>query len=195
MSTTVTKKRWPWAEAMKVAGELVGRLVLAEATHRLEVVGSLRRHKDTVGDIELLYIPRWREEQDPREMLPHNISVNLADRCIAVMLSQGLIEKRTNILGREMYGERNKLMRHVASGIAVDLFAATEENWFNYLVCRTGGAENNIAIAQAARAKGWQWNPYGTGFSRERNAPHVVTSEEDVFRFVGLPYREPRDRS
>lgn len=46
-----------------------------------------------------------------------------------------------------MWGEKNKLAVHVRTGIPVDFFAATEANWWNYLVCRTGGEQNNIAIA------------------------------------------------
>ncbi len=83
-----------------------------------------------------------------------------------------------------MWGEKNKLAVHVASGVPVDLFAATEANWFNYLVCRTGPGESNIAIASAAKAMGWQWHPYGTGFSRPvglGTEGRAVASEREVF--------------
>lgn len=82
----------------------------------------------------------------------------------------------------------------------MDFFTATRDNWFNYLVCRTGGAENNVKICNAAIAKGWKWNPYGTGFSRENNRviagidTHQSESERDVFEFVGLKYLEPWER-
>jgi DNA polymerase/3'-5' exonuclease PolX len=89
----------------------------------------------------------------------------------------------------------------------LDLFTCTRENFFNYLVCRTGGAESNIKICEAARARGWKWNPYGNGFSRPASTHfasngetiqtpdvHTVTSECEVFEFVGLPYLEPWKR-
>jgi len=44
-------------------------------------------------------------------------------------------------------GPLNKLAVYVGSGIPVDLFATTEECWFNALVCRTGSAETNVKIA------------------------------------------------
>jgi hypothetical protein len=47
------------------------------------------------------------------------------------MVAGGILERRLNALGHETYGPKYKLMRH-ASGIPVDLFAATEESWFNY---------------------------------------------------------------
>jgi DNA polymerase/3'-5' exonuclease PolX len=90
-------------------------------------------------------------------------------------------------------------MRHVASGIPVDLFATTEACWHNYLVCRTGPAESNIRIAAAAKARGWKWNPYGEGFSRGGplagpEEARALRSEREVFEFVGLPYTEPEER-
>lgn len=45
-----------------------------------------------------------------------------------------------------MYGSKNKLMRHRASGIPVDLFSATTANWFNYLVCRTGRPDKALGF-------------------------------------------------
>ena len=64
---------------------------------------------------------------------------------------------------------------------------ATEDNWWNYVVCRTGPSASNIRIAQEARKRGWKWTPYGAGFRRP-GTTHKVASEEEVFRFVGLPY-------
>ncbi len=116
-----------------------------------------------------------------------------------------------NVNGSEMFGEKNKRMRHRRGGIDVDLFAATPVNWFNYLVCRTGPAESNLRIASTARALGMKGSPYGGGFSQSGPcAPHGesstmavpearptllrVTSERGVFECVGLPYAEPWER-
>lgn len=177
---------------------------LAHFVVRVEIAGSLRRRKAMVGDVELLYIPKILRLPDPRDLFGELVDANAADERIQYLENISLLHRRKNVKGAEMFGEKNKLMRHVRSGIPVDLFAATEENWFNYLVCRTGGAENNVAIAAAAKRKGWQWNPYGAGFSREAHdgaygevpaAVHPVRCEEDVFKFVGLPYRPPMDRA
>jgi len=93
-----------------------------------------------------------------------------------------------------MYGRKNKLMLHRATGLPVDLFAATEDNWWNYLVCRTGPADSNMRICTAAQSKGWKWNPYGAGFSRDGKVV-AMTSEQEVFAFVGLPYTNPEHRT
>lgn len=197
------KQRWLWEHAQVVAQEICR--ALAPVCTRLEVAGSLRRRKREVGDIEILYVPKITKEPNPDNLFGELVDVNAADLEIRWLeTTGGMLERRKNVKGSEMFGEKNKLMRHVRSGIPVDLFAATEENWFNYLVCRTGGAENNVAIASAAQRKGWKWNPYGPGFSCEAHQGtygevpaqvRVVTSEEDVFRFVGLAYRPPCERT
>jgi DNA polymerase/3'-5' exonuclease PolX len=121
------------------------------------------------------------------------ITVNLADETIAALEKSGTLERRKNVNGSEMYGPKNKLMRHRASGMPVDLFAATPENWWNYLVCRTGPADSNRRICMAAQDRGWEWNPYGAGFSRDSET-RAMESEAEVFAFVGLPYAQPEDR-
>jgi DNA polymerase/3'-5' exonuclease PolX len=165
---------------------------LADITDRLVVAGSLRRRKLEVGDVEILYVPKLVSQTVD---FFTSCSVSAVDLMLADLLGKNIIAKRTNKNGSVMWGEKNKLAVHVASGIPVDFFAATEANWFNYLVCRTGGAENNCQIASAAQAKGWKWNPYGAGFMDDRGLIVQVKSERDVFELVELPYREPWERS
>ena len=189
------KPRWPHADGMTIAAEIWA--ALDPMCERIIVAGSLRRGKPTVGDVEILYIGRTETRPDPDDMFA-TIVVNLADEAIVALEKSGVLERRLNVNGSATYGQKNKLMRHRASGVPVDLFAATPENWWNYLVCRTGPAESNTRIATAAQLHGWKWHPYGPGFSRENEEGEreefVVTCEEDVFRFVGLPFTEPRYR-
>jgi len=185
--------RWPRAEAVAVARHVCRQL--APVCTRLIVAGSLRRRRAEVGDVEILYIPKFQTEQ--ADMFA-TTQANLVDRVLGGMLASGEFAKRPNCNGGFAWGEKNKLALH-RSGIPVDLFTASESNWWNYLVCRTGGAESNIRIAQAAIQRGWKWNPYGDGFSRGGALAgpaesHTVHSEREVFEFVGLPYLEPWQR-
>jgi len=187
------KKRYPRAEALAVAEELTA--ALAPVCSRIAVAGSLRRGKPTVGDVELLFVPRFEER--PHELWKP-LQFNLAEEEIGNLLARGTLAKRPSIKGTFAWGAKNKLALH-RNGIPVDLFTATAANWWNYLVCRTGPAESNMLIAMEAQKRGWKWNPYDAGFSRggplagEREE-HAVTSEEDVFAFVGLPYHPPEER-
>lgn len=190
------KPRYPRALAIEVAKELVRALAPACESERLIVGGSLRRRKEHVGDVEIVYVPVIEQRKGPtgdwfapEAYRPHN----QADEAIALLIEGGVIAPRTNSLGHAMLGESNKLLRHVRTGIPVDLFSIRAESWWNYVVCRTGGAATNVAIATAAKRLGWHWSPYSPGFKR-RGAVHAVRSEREVFDFVGLEYREPWER-
>jgi DNA polymerase/3'-5' exonuclease PolX len=184
-----SKQKFPRALALSAAGELCKALL--PWTQKLICAGSLRRRKDHVGDVELLFIPAFETVPDG---LFETIQVSLVDRSLAHLLELAIIDKRKNSLGSEIWGDKNKLARHLRTGVPIDLFTATHENWFNYLVCRTGPAESNIRIASAAKAQNWQWNPYSPGFTDQHGNIVPVTSEQDVFRLVNLPYLEPHER-
>lgn len=185
-------KKWPRADALVVANQIVE--LLAGFVDRAEIAGSIRREKPMVGDIEILYIPILAVRADPEDLFGDTKPVNLADKAIAAMEHAQILQRRLSSVGHEAYGEKNKLMRHVKSGIPVDLFATSEAAWYNYLVCRTGGADSNVAICTAAIARGEKWNPYGPGFTRNNGIKTRMTSEEAVFKYVGLPCLPPSQR-
>jgi DNA polymerase/3'-5' exonuclease PolX len=193
------KTKYPRAEALAVARQLVQ--CLQPCCSRLIVAGSLRRRKAQVGDVEILYIPTVVSGPDMADLFGPPLSHNAADVALAALQEKGVLGRRLNAVGSAMWGERNKLAVHLESGIPVDLFAASPQNWWNLVVCRTGGMQSNIAICQAAIARGWKWEPYSEGFRRphpERNGSPLVNpvmSEREVFDFVGLGYREPWERS
>lgn len=190
--TKCHKKKWPRSAALEVARDLCRALRPVTVPDRLIVAGSLRRRKNEVGDVEILYIPKFESERDG---LFDTRQVNLVDRVLEALMRSGVLAPRRNTIGSEIWGEKNKLAVHVASGIPVDLFTAREVNWFNYLVCRTGSAENNVRIAATAKARGWQWNPYGAGFTDQSGTMVPVAREQDVFELLGLPYLEPWERN
>jgi len=191
ISSPTEKKKYPVVDAQAIAAELLS--YLGDFTERIEIAGSIRRKKAEVGDIELLYIPMIGEE-DSGDLLGTLVAVNYFDLALAALEDSGVLERRRNIKGSEMFGEKNKLMRHVQSGIPVDLFSTTDESWFNYLVSRTGGRESNMAVATEALKRGLRWNPYGAGFTKGDGGIIPVHSEAQVFNTVGMPYLPPEER-
>lgn len=186
------KTKFPRAAALAVAKEICQ--ALAGSCERLIVAGSLRRGAVEAGDVEIVYISRREIRPVTGDMFAKG-EVDCAACVISGLEKAGVLERRENLLGSTMYGPKNKLMRHAASGIPVDLFATREEAWWNYLVCRTGPAELNTRIASLAQDRGWRWNPYAAGFTHtERGEVAAMDSEEAVFAFVGLPYLAPRER-
>ena len=149
MAPTLTqpKIRFPRKAALLVAKELVR--AIEPYCERLIVAGSLRRRKAVVGDIEIVYIPRFEQSLTVKQgdllAAPDKTFVNVADEQLEHILGAMIIEKRTNSLDSEIWGPKNKLARHVASGIPVDFFSTTDKAWWSYLVCRTGGTPSRAS--------------------------------------------------
>ncbi len=186
---TPTKKKFDRAVALKAAKQLCDCLL--PFSERLVVAGSMRRRKLTVSDIELLYIPTFKDEKvDLLTVAP----VNQFDKMLELLIKEKIIAKRKNSLGSEVFGQKNKLMVHVPTGIPVDFFATDEACYWNMLVCRTGGARNNILIAEAYKRKGATWNPYGIGWTDREGNRHRNVTEEDVYKNACLRYLKPWER-
>lgn len=191
--------RFDRRDALQVAAQLASALRCVTKPDRLKVVGSLRRRKPDVGDIEILFIPRSEgrsvvAEADLFGAKSDVQMVDLAAERLDELVASGVISRRLGPGGKLAWGTANKFAVHNESGIPVDFFAAQESSWWNLVVCRTGSARSNTEIALAAERKGRRWNPYGAGFY-DRDDPtrllRAVGSEEECFAAVGLPYREP----
>lgn len=167
-------------ERAKAIAEKI-KALLEPACERVEIAGSIRRQKPEVGDVELLCIPKYLN------------GVDQLDKELGALFIQHVLAFRRNKLGRAVYGPKNKLLRHVESGIGIDIFSTTAECWWVALVIRTGPKESNIAIATAAQRKGWRLRAYGSGFDTP-NGLIVCHFERDVFEAVGLPYLPPEGR-
>lgn len=195
------EQKFPLAVALQVGATLKRLLAPGVALGFCEIAGSARRGKAEVGDLEMVYVPLKVQRRAPGEMFESE--QDGAAIILEGLLKERFIEKRKNVEGNETWGPQIKLARHVATGLPLDFFSTSEASWWNYLVCRTGPAENNQAIAAAARQRGWKWEPYSSGFSRlqelqklhglpgEEPERHAVQSEREVFEFVGLNYVAP----
>lgn len=189
MNTVEPKKAYERREAHNVACEIIERM--KALTERIEVAGSLRRERSHVKDIEILFVPITAPHA--ADLFAENFEiVAMTEPLFNEWLRVGYIIKRLSVDGKPAWGPKNKLALHTASGIPVDFFATTHENWWNSLVVRTGGKRSNLQITIAANKKGWSFEAYGSGFKNLRTGEHRrMFSEQDIFSFVGLPYREP----
>lgn len=151
--------------AQKIAREVIKRLSPYCARERIEVVGSVRRKKPSVKDIDIVLIPSdlWN--------LHHEI--------------KGMGQVR-------MSG--NKIMRVMVGSVQVDIYFATPETWATLLLIRTGSAENNIRLCSLAKKKGWHLAASGDGLFNEKGERIAGDSEESIYEALGLLYREPWER-
>ena len=189
--------------ALAVAEELHAALVAAVDTPfghtkpAIAIVGSTRRGKPTVKDLELLFIPRIAKVADPLDLFGKTIEADAVACELEKLIARGVLKPRPKCDGSHTWGEAIKLAVHVATGLPVDLFTARPGNWYNLMVCRTGGKETNEAICNAAIAKGLKWSPQSPGFLNRTTleVARTVRSERDVFTIAGLEYLEPHQRA
>ena len=184
------KKQYPHALALSVADEIVARL--KPARERIAIAGSLRRLKDTVGDIEILYVPRMTTRQDG--LFDEKI-VSVAEEVIDGLLDKSYFQKRPSKTGVYTWGMANKFGFHVDSDIPVDLFSTDSARWWVSLVIRTGSKETNLRLTMGANKLNRTLNAYGIGVTdRLTGEVTPARSEQDVFALCGVPWLEPRHR-
>lgn len=190
----MTKTKHSYEEAMAVAEKLV--TTLKPCCEQICIAGSLRRGKREVGDIEILYVPRMVSGRQV-DMFSSGMALdNAAEFKIEWLEREGVLERRKNVEGHNAgWGPKNKLGVHVESGIAVDLFETTKENWFVSLVIRTGPKEFNLRLTNGAIALGRTLNAYGCGITEMVSGTVTrATSEQDVCKLCGVEYAEPERR-
>jgi len=195
------RRKFPLAVARAAGEELLGVLAPVCEPGYCCLAGSLRREKPEVKDAEILFVPKFGMSPAAGEIF--KVPLDLAEQQLLKLTALAILRPRLNARGHTTWGALIKLGLFLfdQSGesddeLPVDFFTATKENWWNYLVCRTGPAESNVRLALAARARGWKWEPYSSGFVALGDVPDRVamTSERAVFEFVGLPYHEPKER-
>ena len=185
------KQKWPKHAAMIVASELL--YLLQPFCERIVIAGSLRRGKAMVGDVELLFIPKYDEQPDG---LFDKIKVDLAAQAIQDLLNRDVLAMRPNVNGGFSWGRENKLAIHRPTGIPVDLFSTSAEKWYVALVVRTGSKETNLRLTTGANYLNRTLNAYGTGITdRKTGIITPATSEQHVFELCGAPYLEPEKRT
>ena len=194
----IEKEKFPRAAALSLVDELMlpDGLNLGASCVQWEVAGSIRRKKAFVGDIEIVLIP---VQGAPPQLelgmgLPPDLE-SVMDEKIDGLIRKGVLEKRKNTKGHTMCGGRLKYVRHVSSGIPIDFFICERETWSTTFVTRTGSADFVGELARRAKSLGYGWNPGGVGFTRKSDGVKIpITTEEEAFRFVGLPCLPPEQR-
>lgn len=183
------KIKFPRAVAIEVASQIIREIKPVCEFEFLKICGSLRRGKQQVGDIEIVFVSKVIEERDGLfDVRKYQAVVPV----IESLIKEGIIKKRLNVNGSETWGPENKYAVHCRTGVPIDFFATKKSYFWNYVVCRTGGEKTNIRIATAAKCRGLKWKPYHGGFlNRKTGEMEFCYSEEEVFRRAGLNYLPP----
>lgn len=154
------------AVAAQYASVLADRLRGAAGVRQVEVAGSFRRGRDTVGDLDILVM----------SAAPRNaISAFITAPGVSEVLQQG---------------EAGASVR-LASGLQVDLRVVAPESFGAALYYFTGSTAHNIAIRRLGLERGLKINEYGVFRGSRRIAGRT---ERGVARAVGLPWIPPELR-
>jgi len=157
-------------QATDLADALIERLSKTELFARIEPAGSLRRGRETIGDLDLLAVVKHPEDTSQAA----RAFVELAD--VGEILAQG----------------EKKLSVRLAGGVQVDLRIVPEESFGAALQYFTGSKAHNIALRKRAVTKGWKLNEYGL-FDRNERAL-AGPEEAKIYEQLGLQFIPPELR-
>ena len=181
-------------KAIEVFKKISGRFVIPTAEHEAEKLityiqrygkpgkpiasitpaGSLRRWKETIGDLDFLltYAPETKPEE--LEAIKDHI------------LGYGELEQ---VLAR---GE-NKVSFRVAKGLQVDVRLLRPENYGAALIYFTGSKEHNVSLRGRAIKMGYTLNEYALATLKEERRV-AGTTEEEVYAKLKLDFIPPELR-
>ncbi len=141
---------------------------LADSSEKVVVAGSVRRWKETVGDIDVLAI-----SSQPGITVDTFVELPLVERVI----SQGGTKSTVILQG----------------GIQSDLRVLPEESFGSALQYFTGSKEHNVKLRRIALRKGFKLNEYGL-FDRKTDERVAGESEEEIYSRLELQYIPPELR-
>ena len=161
-------ERIPIARARPHALTLLAALREHPAVQRSEITGSLRRCRDTIGDVDLL-----AAAEDARAVITHFAELPQ----VAEILARG--ETKCSVL--------------LPSALQVDLRVVAPQSYGAALHYFTGSQMHNIAIRDRAKRIGLRINEYGV--YREPAGDRLCgDSEQEIFAVVNLPFIPPELR-
>jgi DNA polymerase (family 10) len=154
------------AGAWSIAEAIAARLRKVPGVEQLELAGSFRRRRETIGDLDVLVCARHPEAV---------MKAFVGDRSVAEVLGQG--ETKSSV--------------RLTSGLQVDLRVVPAESYGAALLYFTGSKAHNIELRRIAIEKGLTLNEYG--LLRGQTAVAGRT-EAQVYQALGLTWIPPELR-
>jgi len=151
--------------AARVAEQIVAELSAVPGCDRCAYVGSLRRMRDTIGDVDVL-----ATADDSAALMAAFTGSPLAAEVIASGGTKSSIRTR--------------------DGLQVDLRVVPDDAWGAALQYFTGSKAHNIHTRQIALHQGLKLSEYGL-FDTETGEKIVSADEEEVYARLGLPWIPP----
>lgn len=194
----IYKQQIPRAEMKKMDKYLHNMVLQINSKLELRICGSYRREKPFSNDIDcMLAHPKIVTQNDlknKKNYLHKFIELLKEDLFIVDALTSEDVE--TKFMGFCQYSKKLPIRR-------IDIRYVPYESYYSSLLYFTGSGPFNQKMRQDAKKMGYKLNEYGLfkkingkikNKTKEEFKLVKVTSEEDIFEKLGMPYVKPKDR-
>jgi DNA polymerase (family 10) len=154
------------SDALSIANDVIGQLGKLSMIKRISIAGSLRRCRETVGDIDILV-----DSTEPKLVM--DTFVTLRD-----------------VSSISAHGETKSSVR-LKSGLQVDLRILPPDSFGAGLQYFTGNIDHNVKLRAIAQKKGLRLNEYGLFRDGEKTAG---VNESDIYEALGMDLIPPELR-
>jgi len=162
--------RITWADADAIAQPLCDYLRQCQAVNRVELAGSYRRGRETIGDLDVLVVSPKAEE---------------------VMDHLGNYDDVQQTIARG----GTKMSVKLQGGLQVDLRVVEAKSFGAALQYFTGSKDHNVVLRGMAKDRGLKINEYGVFRVDGKKEEYVAGAEEkDVYDTLDLPLFPPEIR-
>ena len=161
-----SKGRFLLGEILPIANEVLKQLQRLPEVERLNTAGSLRRMKETIGDVDFLVI-----STNPAKVMDFFVSL------------PGVVK---------VWGQgATKSSVRLKEGFDMDIRVIHPESYGAALQYFTGSKDHNIALRKIAIDKGFKLSEYGLFQGAQMIA---AQTEEEVYGKLGMPWIPPELR-
>jgi len=158
-------------QARKIADDVAAYLKKSPAIKQLELAGSARRWRETVGDLDFLCT-----STQPEKAIKHFVSFPGIQKVLAAGGTKASIV--------------------LASGLQVDFRVVAAESFGAALVYSTGSKAHNVRLRELALKKGLSLNEYGFSKVSDQKAGKTTAgrTEKEVYAKLGMDWVPPELR-
>jgi DNA polymerase (family 10) len=160
--------RYPIGLAYPIAKEIHDRLAAMKGVYESSIAGSMRRGKETVGDVDILI-----SAKDVEPLMNEFLATNEIEEVIA--------------------NGKTKSSIRLKNGLQVDLRIVPKESFGAALQYFTGSKEHNVRVREIAVKQGLKVNEYGV-YKTDSDELVAGETEEDVYQSLGLAWVPPELR-
>jgi len=158
--------RWLLGTIYPYMEEIVATLKDSKLLKEAVAAGSIRRMKETIGDVDILVTTK-----KPKEIIEYFLS---------------------RVKYSKLWGKGpTKVSLRTLQGFDIDVRVLDEEVFGAGLQYFTGSKEHNVKLRTHAIQKGYKLSEYGLFKGKKRIA---CKTEEEVYKALGMPYIEPEMR-